>query len=188
MFAYLFGKNWKDLDLLTKVHTGGILRDIRAMGAASSRNRLQHYQLMAALSGDMVLAFDGTDEMDVSAATLNAAEAGTFKRTLSFVHLVAEQSNPPCPANMGHEWAMFQPVVTTAEVVVDADVDPPVVTGTPTFMQGGCFVEVTFDTDEGATKTYAEGDTCTVKVQTKADDTWLGFDVEPITFTFNVIA
>jgi hypothetical protein len=88
-----------------------------------------------------------------SAAALNAATAGTYKRT---VVLQIQDAN-----NVVQKWFNGSATLTPTEAAVDAQIGVPVVTGgnTKTFVDGTCSVELTYDTDAGATKTYAVDDT-----------------------------
>jgi hypothetical protein len=135
--------------------------------------------MQCGLNGDLVLAIVGAAAEDITAAALNAAAAGTLTRMFD-VRLGTATGH-------AHEWAAFVPVVTPAEVVTDGDVLAPTVVGTPAFRAGIARVTVIFDTDAGATKTYAPGDLATVSVKTKADNTLLGWSVAAVTKTYNVI-
>jgi len=118
--------------------------------------------LGSAMEGDALLSLvSGGGE--VSAATLNSAPAGTFEESAS-ISLV--NSNDTV-----HDWANFEPLVTPAYA--------PVLTGTggaptveldgspgedPKFSSGELALNVIFDTDAGATKTYEVGDIVTVTI------------------------
>lgn len=134
----------------------------------------------AALNGDMVLSIQVPNPEIVSAADLNAAAAGTFKRT--FTGALRTSTGALL------DWAAFTPVLVPGEVVVDPDVGVPVITGTPKFVAGFVVVEITFDTDAGATKTYAINDTITVEVKVSATNQLLGWPVASVTKTFIVVA
>ena len=88
-----------------------------------------------------------------AAATLNAAAAATFKK---LIKLQIQDA-----AGAVQKWFGGQATLTPTETVSDADVGVPVVTGgnTVTFEDGEVTVEVTYDTDAGATKTYAAAGT-----------------------------
>lgn len=154
------------------------------------QNFNKHTQIGQALSLNVHEVLDSEAE-DVSAALLNAAAAGTFQK--QFVCTLSYKDSEGTVLGT-HEWASFQPVVTPAENVTDVDVAAPVVTwtddeeDTPAFSLGVLRLTVTFDTDEGATKTYAEGDSVSVDVQVAADDKWFGLTVTKVTKTYNVIA
>jgi hypothetical protein len=142
--------------------------------------RTDHFAacMQCGLNGDLVLAIVGAAAEDITAAELNAAPAGTLTRSFD-VRLGTAGGHP-------HDWVAFAPVVTTNEVVTDGDVLDPTVVGTPAFRKGIARVTITFDTDEGATKVYAAADSVAVQVQTKADDTLLGWPVAAVTKTYNV--
>ncbi len=210
---HLIAKELKDIELLGRVHTGGLLGRIReAEGSADLARELQKKldskqsdtQLMlagecerldndiaalreaddglqstqqtytqqlqaecealrgatgylydcagaydAALSGDIVIAFPGGGFTEVSAAVLNAAVAGAHKESFSACLQILA-------GTLKHLWANFVPVLTPAEAVADPQVGVPTITGTPKFDKGRVLVEATFDTDAGATKTYAD--------------------------------
>lgn len=134
-----------------------------------------------ALSGDIALLFlngTTTEDEDITAAVLNAAAAGTLKRRFR-LKLSDAGKNP-------HLWASFAPVLTPAEAATDADIGVPSV-DSPSFVHGKLTVTVTFDTDAGATKTYAAADSVSCDIQVAADDKWLGHSVTKITKTYNVV-
>jgi len=173
-------KELKDLQLLGKVHTGGLLKRIRDVEVAhGSGNKCAHC-LKQALSGNLHLNAVPVQSVDIPVAGPNDAEADTFK--LSFAVTLEDAGH------MVAEWAAFAPVISTAETVADADVDAPVVTGTPKFADGRMLVEITLDTDEGATKTYADGDSVTVTVKTDAASKLLGWPVADLVWEVNFVA
>lgn len=177
---HLIAKNLKDLDLLGKVHTGGMLKRLRDVEASNgSGNRCSHC-LKQALSGKLHLHAVPVQSVDIPIAGPNGAEAGTFK--LSFTVSLVDGGD------MVAEWAGFAPVISTAEDVADADVGVPVVTGTPTFNNGRVLIEITLDTDEGATKTYADGDSVSVTVKTDAASKLLGWPVADLVWEVNFVA
>ncbi|MBN1320744.1 MAG: hypothetical protein JXA87_07885 [Thermoleophilia bacterium] len=94
-----------------------------------------------------VPAAAGTDK-DV----LNAAAAGTFKK---LVKLQIQDAT-----NRVQKWFNGSATLTPTESVADAQVAAPAVTGgnTVNFQDGEATVELTYDTDAGATKTYVAGD------------------------------
>jgi hypothetical protein len=134
----------------------------------------------AALSGDLEFAFPADlDSRDVSAATLNAAAAGTYKEAFCVMLKTT--------GGLKHSWATFAPVLTGLKTTADGDIGVPTL-NSPSFDGGACVIEVTFDTDGGATKTYAAADEVSVDIQVKADDTMFGmWTVTKATFTFNVV-
>ena len=132
-----------------------------------------------AMSGDMALAVLGLNPETVLASELNAAAAGTFKRTF---RVALQNANARV-----HEWLTgLEPVLTPGDTVADVDVAAPAVTGTPAFSKGYVDIEVTFDTDAGATKTYVAAETVTVDVQISGADALLGHTVTQVTKTFTV--
>lgn len=145
----------------------------------SNENRVQK----RGMSGDMELAIIGQElASDVSAAALNAAAAGTFKRT--FVAALRTKVTKE-----SHNWSNSPMVVTSGEAVADVNVGVPVVTpASPKFDSGRLLLTVTFDTDAGATKTYVAAESVTVEVKVAADNKLLGFTVASVTKTFNVVA
>lgn len=145
------------------------------------RNNLR--TLMEGCSGNTELAILGQAlASNVSAVELNAAPAGTFKRTF----VVALRTKI---TKESHAWNCSTLLVTPGEAVADAQVSAPVVTPNPATYRGGrALLTATFDTDAGATKTYVAGESLTVEVQVAADDKLLGFTVASVTKTFNVVA
>ena len=150
-------------------------------------------QVSKCLSGNMYLYLDTLAET-VSAALLNAAAAEVFTKefTVAFAYkyLVGEE-------DAYRTYSFFsgvEPVITAGEVVVDVDVATPEVLwvddveSDPEFVYGLVNLRVVFDTDAGATKTYAPDDVVTVKVQISATDTWLSVPVAFVTKTYTVVA
>ena len=118
---------------------------------------------------------------DVSAAELNAAAAGTFKRKVR-VSLVNDRDDL-------HTWADFTPVLTPAKSATPAAASAPtLVPTTPVFDKGYLEFELKFDTDAGATKAYAVDDWVDVTIQVKSDDKLSGWTpVSSVKKTFTVI-
>lgn len=87
-----------------------------------------------------------------SAAAVTAAEAAAFTKTVTLTFQDAD-------GNV-HTWINGSPVtLTPVEVATDAQIGVPTLDDTtPLFTDGVAQVVVTYDTDEGSTKTYAEGD------------------------------
>jgi len=76
----------------------------------------------------------------------------------------------------------------TSEAVVDVDVAAPAVSdATPNLAAGTVNVTLTYDTDAGATKTYAAGDTVTLTVSQPTGGI-LGYPVANATFVDTIIA
>jgi len=135
--------------------------------------------LQKALSGDIVFecspAAAGT-----SAATLNAAAAGTHTQTVTI--------NLKNAAGDLHKWASLAVNAAASEVVVDTDVSAPTVDdATPDLVNGTVDVVLTYDTDEGATKTYAADDTVTLTI-TDPTDGILGYSIANATFVDTIVA
>jgi hypothetical protein len=135
--------------------------------------------LEKALSGDIVLECDPATA-GTSAAVLNAAAAGT--------HTQAVTVNLKDAAGNLHKWASFAVNAATSEAVVDADVAAPTVDdATPDLVNGTVTVTLTYDTDEGVTKTYAAGDTVTLTISDPTDGI-LGWSVADATFVDTIVA
>ena len=135
--------------------------------------------LEKALSGDIVLecspATAGT-----SAGTLNAAAVGTFTVDITI--------NLKDAAGTLHKWASLALVATTEETVADADVAAPAMSdSTPDLVNGTIVITLTYDTDAGATKTYAAGETVTLKVNAQAEGV-LGYVIAEATFVDTLVA
>lgn len=143
---------------------------------------LSHYYIQdeikdSGMSGDMSISVG--DDIEISAAALNAAAAGTFKRT--FVAVLKNSTS------QAHTWANGSLVLVAAEAVADGDVGAPTVTpASPKWDNGKILVIVTFDT--GAGKTYVNGESLTVEVKVAADNKLLGYTVAAATKTFDVVA
>ncbi|MCL5942747.1 MAG: hypothetical protein M1325_04395 [Actinobacteria bacterium] len=89
-----------------------------------------------------------------SAAALNAAPAGTVTKT---VKLQLQDAD-----GVLQTWYNGSDVtLTPVETVADVDVGAPAVTGgtVPAFVDGEALVNLTYDTNAGATKTYLAGET-----------------------------
>jgi hypothetical protein len=177
------------------------LREVVAGNLAALANQVQQLQTSIAqkggaqgrigdaLSGNMSLILDSEDE-EVSAAALNAAVAGTFKKQFVCA-LSAIYGEGEGQYNRTHEWASFEPVLTGGNTgcwnpsaikwTDNEDLDPA-------FAAGELRLTVTFLTDEGSAKIYEEDDTVTVDVQVAVDDKWLTLPVTKVTKTYNVVA
>ena len=176
---HLIAKNLKDLDVLGKVHTGGILKRLRDVETGTGGQSKCSHCLTQALSGRLLLKAVPAQSVDIDIAEANAAAVGTLKRQFA---VSLEDTG-----GMVAEWAAFAPVISTAEVVTDADVDAPVVTGTPTFNKGRMLIEITLDTDEGDEKVYADGDKVSVTVKTTADSKLWGWPVADLVWEVNFV-
>lgn len=109
----------------------------------------------AASGGQLFLKAYGTDS---SAATVTAGAAGTIKQTIRFR---LEDANGEVHRWFNHAGGIV--TLTPAEAVTDADVGAPSLDDTtPDFIEGEALVVVTYDTDAGSTKTYAEADEISV--------------------------
>jgi hypothetical protein len=134
--------------------------------------------LQKALSGDIVLECDPATA-GTAATTLNAAAAGTYTKTVTI--------NLKDAAGNLHKWASLAVNAATSEVVVDADVAAPTVDdATPDLVNGTVDVVLTYDTDAGATKTYAAGDTVTLTVSQPTDGI-LGYSITDATFVDTIV-
>lgn len=135
----------------------------------------------SAMGDDMEMA--GTTPVDVTAADLNAAAATDLTLEVSISLQTA--------LGLIHTWSRMEPVITPGESVADADVGVPVVTWTddlaetPRFAQGYLNLTVEFDTDAGATKTYAPGDSVSVTVDISGAP--MCANVSNFVLTFDVI-
>jgi hypothetical protein len=112
-------------------------------------------RLASVLSGDVIIKLYPASASS-SAAILNAAGAGTFKKTIE-IRLEDSQGR------LLDFLSGFNVNVSTAENVADADVGAPSVNNAmPTIQNGIAKIVVTYDT--GAGKTYAENDSVSVTV------------------------
>ena len=176
---YQIVKALGDLELLEQVTTSGLLAKLEELETQGSWDFLCVRTISAAMSGDMVLVLSPPGLETVTAADLNAAAVGTLKRSFTTALQTAGSDT--------HVWASFAPVLTPSKTVADVDVGAPTVPPGLKFDKGHLLVEITFDTDAGATKTYAAGDSVAVQVQVKADDTLLDWPVSSVTKTYNVV-
>jgi hypothetical protein len=132
-----------------------------------------------AMSGDIVLECDPATA-GTSAATLNAAAAGTFTKDIVI--------NLKDAAGNLHKWASLAVNAVTSEAVADVDVAAPTVSDTtPDLVNGTVTVTLTYDTDGGATKTYAAGDTVTLTISQPTDGI-LGYAIADATFVDTIVA
>jgi len=156
-------------------------QQISDVGAASQNmvSALCH-MLGGALSGDMVLALESGDlEETITAASLNAAAAGTLKKYFN-VRLVTATGSP-------HSWARITPVITPVATCVDEDIEAPTMAGDTKFSSGVQWLEVIFDTDAGGDKDWTAGDKVEVPVKVSSDDKLLGYTVTPLVKIYTVI-
>jgi len=159
---------------------------IQAIAAVQTDMSALEQAFGSAVEGDAVMSLlYGTAAEDVSAAELNAAAAGEFSKPMAVSLKNAD--------GIIHGWANFAPTVTPAVVAADGDIGVPTVyaggTGTvdaPKFSSGQLPLDVIFDTDAGATKTYQVGDVVTVTVDVSAISLLAG--VGNFVKTYNVIA
>lgn len=180
----------KEFDELSEslTSTGSEFTDlvVGAISAVQADISAVEQALGAAIEGDAVLSLlYGDLAEDVSAAELNAAAAGEFTKLF-----VASLKNA---AGLVHGWANFTPTVTPGVTAADGDIGAPTVnqgglgsTDAPKFSSGQLGVDVVFDTDAGATKTYQAGDTITVTVDVSALSLLSG--VSNLVKTYNVVA
>ena len=159
--------------------------DLNAAKAKHDRRTSDHFSCLGtisdAMSGDMALVLVGDAVVNVTAAALNAAAAGTFKRPVS-ARLENTVGDP-------HRWARLAPLVTPSESAADPEIGAPTIEGAPAFKDGIVTAVAVFDTDAGATKTYAAADSVAVKIQANAADSLLGYSLtaDGVTKTFNVV-
>jgi len=134
--------------------------------------------LQKALSGDLVLeCFPAT--AGTSAATLNAAGAGTFTKTITI--------NLKDAAGNLHKWASLALPSTIEDTIADENVFPPTRSDeTPDLASGTVDIVLTYDTDAGVTKTYVAGETITFTVKAPTDGI-LGYPVADATFVDTLI-
>jgi hypothetical protein len=135
-------------------------------------------RLEQANSGDMLVELLGPNPETIFAADLNAAPTGTFTRMISTQLVNSEGAL--------HDWANFAPNLIPTENVADPSVLPPSIVGSPKFTGGLLTVQIVFDTDAGATKTYAPGDTLSLSIGVSATDTLLGYPISPMIRTYTV--
>lgn len=151
--------------------------DSRALSHGDKRRVLQLLTYIG--NGDVSLVAKGSTE-DVSEADLDGAAAGTFKRD---VVVTLEDSK-----GVVQTWFNATPIITGLETVVDVDVGLPTIeawadssgeqpytdaAGNPAFVRGKCRFILVADTDAGATKDYAAGDSYGCNVQVSSDDKWI---------------
>jgi len=135
--------------------------------------------LQKAMSGDIVLECSPATAGS-SAATLNAAAAGGFTKVITI--------NLKDAAGNLHRWANLAVNAVTSEVVVDVDVAAPTVSdATPNIAKGTVDVTLTYDTDAGATKVYAVGDTVTLTISQPTGGI-LGYPISDATFVDTIVA
>lgn len=131
--------------------------------------------IKAALSGDMVLSCSPATA-GTSAATLNAAAAGTVTQTITV-------SLKDAAGNL-HKWSSAAIAAAGSVSAADADIGAPSVSNaTPSLSDGTVDVTLTYDTDAGVTKTYASGDTVTLTV----NGTILGYALADATFVDTIV-
>lgn len=135
--------------------------------------------LASAANGDMALSLAPAGPLSLTAVELNAAAAGKLRQ---FVCVHFHDSD-----NKNHLWSDFDLVITPGESVVDVDVGVPTIEPATVRMKAGrAEFFLVYDTDAGATKTYAAADSVSVTVQVSAGDTWMGFTVTPQVLTIDV--
>jgi len=132
--------------------------------------------IRAAIVGAAELSLDSAAE-DITEGELNGGAAGTVRRT--FQAFLRRSGG----VSLGLGGA---PTVTTAENVVDVDVLAPTVNRNVSFNKDGVMeIEIIFDTDAGATKTYAAGDDVSVTLSFNGMGAYDG--IPDVTKTYNVI-
>jgi hypothetical protein len=145
-------------------------------------------RIQSALGGSFQLVLTSpASPVSVTAATLNAAAAGEYSVPF-YVELQTVEG-------ARHDWFERDAKVgaalqTEAEIiptenVVDVDVGVPTVADTE-FVVGQMQALVVLDTDAGATKTYAPGDSVAVEVKVAPGGELLGYPVASVTLTIDV--
>lgn len=125
------------------------------------------------------------ESMEIDAADLNAAAAGTLYRSFKCMILSDDFFGGDYPT-MVHSWASPAPTLTpsfTGEAI-DADIDLPVYIGQK-FSDGVLWARYLFDTDAGADKDYITGNN--IEVIVDISDIPIFANVDPVTFTFQVV-
>ena len=133
--------------------------------------------IQKAMSGDLLLACSPSTA-GTSAATLNAAAAGTFTKDIT-INL---------QDNLGtiHKWSSNSLNITTSVTSSDTDIVAPTVSNaTPNLVDGTVTVTLTYDTDAGATKTYSSGDIVSMTI---SSNNILGYPITSVTFTDTLVA
>ncbi len=130
-----------------------------------------------ALSGDIVLKVSADENL--TAAGLNLTASGEDKRTF-FVS--AESAN-------GTEHLLCDAILDLAvsHTTVDGDINDATIATTVTLVKGKATVDLTLDTDAGATKVYQSGDTAAAVTASFPGNSWLGYTVSGVTKTYNVV-
>lgn len=142
--------------------------------AAQIRRRMED-----AMNGDVVIEVIPAGPLTRTAAELNAAAAGTLKERITVRLKNADGLN--------QLWAGFALTIDLAESVVDTDVGPPTIDPTTVnLVMGTAKFDLIYDTDDGATKTYAAADSMSATIRTSAADDLLGWPVVSKTLTINV--
>lgn len=118
------------------------------------------------------------DPIEVSAADLNAAPAGTLAVTFE-IEMISGITRAL--------WSYIIPVLTPTENCADPQIGVPTVQGTPRYQAGLLQLTLVADTDEGATKVYAPGDEYGCDVQVSATDVVFGVTVAQIPVTVTVV-
>lgn len=140
----------------------------------------EHSREFQALQSQNVSLSAVPTSMDVSAAELNAAIAGSISYPV-LVLLGHIESN----GFSAYSGASFEPVLTVKKVGEGFTL-PDV--SDARFVEGYLRITLTPQTDEGESEVYAEGNSFALDVQVAVDDQWLGVLVEKKVITFNVIA
>ena len=162
--------------------------DLQASIAAVQSQRITLLQEQAAqirrcmedaLNGNMVMALIPAGPLSRPASDFNVAVAGSLKDRVIVTFKNADGTN--------QFWSRFALTVQPAEAVADLEVGAPTIDPTTVSLKmGRAEMVVVYDTDAGATKTYAPGDSMSVVVRVAADDKLLGWTVPAQTLTINV--
>lgn len=127
-------------------HKAKVSADHKQLDSNLTRLALEAVSVKKALTGDMHLKVFPM-YFSLTASELNAAEAGTIKRTVN-TYLKSMDGTV-------HDWATFTPALVSTEAVTDGDIDAPAIEGSPAFKKGSSTVVAVLDTDAGVTKTYS---------------------------------
>lgn len=142
-------------------------------------------RMTEAMVGDMELFMVPSGPIEVTADALNNAKAGAQSAAIVFQLRNAVGKH--------HSWANFSAIVTAGESVATPAVGVPSiltrgpVAGEVPVRLGSGQLRVVFDTDSGATKTYAAFDSLTVTVKVSPTSELLGYDVPDAVLTINII-
>ena len=193
----MYGNNIINVSTITATNTSGLalydnggngifvqIGGNVGIGTSSPNEKLDVYgnisiksgsTLQKAMSGDLHLACSPATYGSL-ADTLNAADAGTYTVDVTI--------NLQDAAGLLHKWSSNPLSITTAITASDSDIAAPTVSNAaPNLADGTVTVTLTYDTDAGATKTYAAGDIITMTVSSA---NILGYAIADAIFTDTV--